>query len=79
MTRVCAVTGKRPLAGNTVSHSNVKKRCRFLPNLHERRFWLESEKRFIKLRVSSKGLKTIDRKGIEAVLADIKAREKGEK
>ncbi len=75
MTRVCAVSGKRPLFGNSVSHSNVKKRRCFLPNLQKHRFWLESEKRFIKLRVSAKGLKTIDKKGIEAVLADIEARE----
>lgn len=76
MSRVCVVTGKRPLFGHSVSHSNIKTKRRFLPNLQEHRFWLESEKRFIKLRVSAKGIKTIDKKGIEAVLADIKKREK---
>lgn len=79
MSQVCQVTGKRPLVGNNVSHSNRKTRRRFIPNLHVRRFWVESEQRFIKLRVSSKGLRIIDKKGIETVLADIKAREKKDK
>ncbi len=77
MSRVCQVTGKRPLSGNNVSHANNKTRRRFLPNLHTRRFWVESEKRFITLKVSNKGLRTIDKKGIELVLQDI--RERGEK
>ncbi|WP_374335837.1 50S ribosomal protein L28 [Methyloversatilis sp.] len=77
MSRVCQVTGKSPMVGNNVSHANNKTKRRFLPNLQQRRFWLESENRFISLRVSTKGLRTIDKKGIEAVLADIRAR--GEK
>lgn len=79
MSRVCQVTGKRPMMGNNVSHANNKTNRRFNPNLQERRFWLESEKRFIKLRVSTKGLKTIDKHGIEKVLKDIKEREKSSK
>jgi large subunit ribosomal protein L28 len=71
------VTGKRPATGNNVSHANNRTRRRFLPNLHTHRFWLESEKRFIKLRVSHKGLRTIDKLGIEKVIADLRAR--GEK
>jgi len=77
MARTCQVTGKRPLAGNNVSHAKNRTRRRFLPNLHQHRFWVESEKRFVKLRVSSKGMRIIDKKGIEQVLADIRAR--GEK
>lgn len=77
MSRVCQVTGKRPLYGNTVSHANNKRRRRFLPNLHTHRFWLEGEKRFVTLRVSTRGLRTIDKVGIEQVLADLRAR--GEK
>jgi len=77
MARTCQVTGKRPLAGNNVSHAKNRTRRRFLPNLHQHRFWVESEKRFFKLRVSSKGMRIIDKKGIEQVLADIRAR--GEK
>ena len=77
MSKVCQVTGKRPITGNNVSHAKNHTRRRFLPNLHTHRFWLESEKRFIKLRVSSNGMRTIDKNGIEAVLADIRAR--GEK
>jgi large subunit ribosomal protein L28 len=76
MSRVCQVTGKSPLVGNKVSHANNKTKRRFNPNLQERRFWLESEKRFIKLRISTKGLRTIDKYGIEKVLEDIKKREK---
>jgi large subunit ribosomal protein L28 len=71
------VTGKRPATGNNVSHANNKTRRRFLPNLHTHRFWLESEKRFVKLRVSHKGLRTIDKLGLEKVVADLRAR--GEK
>lgn len=77
MSRVCQVTGKRPTTGNNVSHSNIKSKRRFLPNLHTHRFWVEGEQRYVKLRTSSKGMRIIDRKGIEAVLAEIRAR--GEK
>ena len=77
MSQVCQVTGKRPLVGNNVSHAHNKTKRRFLPNLHRRRFWVESENRWVKLRVSKKGLRMIDRLGIEKVLQDIKAR--GEK
>lgn len=77
MSRVCQVTGKRPITGHNVSHANNKTKRRFLPNLHAKRFWLESEGRFVKLRVSSKGLRIIDKKGIDAVVADLRAR--GEK
>ena len=73
MSRVCQVTGKRPATGNTVSHANNRKRRRFLPNLHEQRFWLESEKRWVTLRVSSNGLRTVEKRGIEAVVADLRA------
>ncbi len=76
MSRVCEVTGKRPLAGNNVSHANNKTKRRFLPNLQSRRFWIESESRWVRLRVSKKGLRIIDKDGIENVLADIKARNK---
>ena len=76
MSQVCEVTGKRPLYGNNVSHSNRKTRRRFNVNLRERRFWLESEKRFIKLKVSSKGLRIIDKKGVETVIKEIQARRK---
>ncbi|TQV64363.1 MAG: 50S ribosomal protein L28 [Halothiobacillaceae bacterium] len=77
MSRVCQVTGKRPATGNNVSHANNKTRRRFLPNLHHHRFWLESEKRFVRLRVSSKGMRVIDKLGVEQVVADLRAR--GEK
>ena len=77
MSRVCQVTGKRPVAGNNVSHAHNKTRRRFMPNLHSHRFWVESEKRFVKLRVSTHGMRIIDKKGIDAVLEDIRAR--GEK
>ncbi|HKM14713.1 MAG TPA: 50S ribosomal protein L28 [Marinospirillum sp.] len=77
MSMVCQVTGKKPLAGNNVSHSQRKTRRRFLPNLHTHRFWVESQKSFVKLRVSSKGIRTIDKLGIEQVLLDIAKR--GEK
>jgi ribosomal protein L28 len=73
MSRVCQVTGKRPLVGNNVSHANNKTRRRFLPNLHNHRFWVESESRFVRLRVSSKGMRIIDKHGIEKVLADLRA------
>ena len=74
MSKVCQVTGKRPMSGNNVSHANNKTRRRFLPNLHTQRFWLEGEKRFIKLRVSRKGLRIIDKLGIEQVIADLRAK-----
>jgi len=77
MSRVCQVTGKRPITGNNVSHANNRTRRRFLPNLHVHRFWVESEQRFISLRVSCSGMRTIDKKGIDAVLADLRSR--GEK
>ena len=77
MSRVCQVTGKRPATGNTVSHANNKRRRRFLPNLHTQRFWLEDEKRWISLRVSTHALRTIEKKGLAAVLADLRRR--GEK
>ena len=74
MARVCQVTGKRPVTGNNVSHAKNRTRRRFLPNLQQHRFWLESEKRFVSLRVSTKGMRIIDKKGIEQVLEDIRAR-----
>lgn len=77
MSRVCQVTGKRPVTGNNVSHANNKTKRRFLPNLHSKRFWVESEDRWVSLRVSTKGMRIIDKKGIDSVLADIRAR--GEK
>jgi large subunit ribosomal protein L28 len=77
MSRVCQVTGKSPLSGNNVSHAHNKTRRRFLPNLHNHRFWVESENRFVKLRVSSHGMRIIDKKGIDEVLKEIRAR--GEK
>jgi large subunit ribosomal protein L28 len=77
MSRVCQVTGKKPALGNHVSHANNKTRRRFLPNLHHRRFWVESENRWVSLRVSQAGLRTIDKKGIDVVLAGLRAR--GEK
>lgn len=76
MSRVCEVTGKAPMVGNNVSHANNKTKRRFLPNLQSRRFWIESESRWVRLRVSKKGLRIIDKKGIEEVLADIKTRNK---
>lgn len=77
MSRVCQVTGKKPQTGNNVSHAKNRTRRRFLPNLQTHRFWVESEKRFVKLRVSTKGMRIIDKCGIESVLTDIRAR--GEK
>jgi large subunit ribosomal protein L28 len=74
MSRVCQITGKRPASGNTVSHANNRRRRRFLPNLHTQRFWLEGEKRWISLRVSGNGLRTIDKNGIEAVVAELRGR-----
>ena len=77
MARICQVTGKRPMSGNNVSHAKNRTRRRFLPNLHFHRFWVESEKRFIRLRLTSKGMRIIDKKGIDVVLTDMRAR--GEK
>ncbi len=74
MSRVCQVTGKRPATGNNVSHAHNKTRRRFLPNLHHHRFWVASENRWVRLRVSAKGLKIIDKLGIDQVLADIRSR-----
>ena len=74
MARVCQVTGKGALSGNNVSHANNKTKRRWLPNLHDRRFWVASENRWIQLRVSSHGLRTIDKRGIDAVLADLRGR-----
>lgn len=74
MARVCQVTGKGPITGNNVSHANNKTRRRFLPNLQTRRFWVESENRWVRLRVSASALRTIDKNGIDAVLADLRAR-----
>ena len=73
MARVCDVTGKKPIRGNYVSHANNKTRRRFLPNLHSRRFWVESENRWVRLRVSSAALRLIDKNGIDAVLANLRA------
>lgn len=77
MAKVCQVTGKRPVTGNNVSHANNKTRRRFLPNLQSHRFWVESENRFIKLRLTASGIRLIDKKGIDTVLADMRSR--GEK
>ena len=77
MSRQCQVTGKRTVTGNNVSHAMNKTRRRFMPNLHERRFWVASENRWVKLRVSTKALRTIDKNGIDAILADL--RKQGEK
>ena len=73
MSRVCQITGKRPSTGNKVSHSNIKKRRRFLPNLHTQRFWLETEKRWVSLRVSGNGLRTIEKKGIDVIVSELRA------
>jgi len=77
MSRVCQVTGKRPMSGNNVSHAKNRTRRRFLPNLHTHRFWVESENRFVRLRLSAKGMRIIDKLGIDTVLTDIRSR--GEK
>ncbi len=72
MSRTCQITGKRTVFGNNVSHAHNKTRRRFMPNLHYRRFWVESENRWVRLRVSRKGLRIIDKNGIDAVLADLR-------
>ena len=74
MARVCQVTGKAPMVGNIVSHANNKTKRRFLPNLQYRRIWVESENRWVRLRVSNAGLRVIDKNGIDVVLADLRAR-----
>ena len=74
MSRVCQVTGKKPMAGNNVSHAKNRTRRRFEPNLHTHRFWVETEKKFVKLRVSAKGMRIIDKKGLATVLADLRDR-----
>ena len=74
MARVCQVTGKAPMVGNNVSHANNKTKRRFLPNLQRRKFWLESENRWIRLRLTNAALRTIDKNGIEVVLAGLRAR-----
>ncbi len=77
MARVCQITGKSPMVGNNVSHANNRTKRRFLPNLQRRRFWIESENRWINLRLTTNALRTIDKNGIDVVLADLRA--KGEK
>jgi large subunit ribosomal protein L28 len=77
MARVCQVTGKKPMVGNNVSHANNKTKRRFLPNLQNRRFWVESENRWVRLRLTNNALRTIDKNGIDTVLAEMRAR--GEK
>jgi large subunit ribosomal protein L28 len=77
MSKVCQITGKRPMSGNNVSHAKNRTRRRFEPNLQSHRFWVESEKRFVKLRVSTKGMRIIDKHGIESVLEGMRTR--GEK
>jgi large subunit ribosomal protein L28 len=74
MARVCQVTGKRPMVGNNVSHANNRTKRRFLPNLQYRRFWVESENRWVRLRLTNSALRTIDKLGIDTVLADLRAR-----
>ena len=75
MSRVCQVTGKGPVTGNKVSHANNKTRRRFLPNLQHHRFWVETENRFVRLRLSAKGMRVIDKRGIDTVLAELRARD----
>ena len=74
MARVCQITGKGPMVGNNVSHANNKTKRRFMPNLQYRRFWVESENRWVRLRITSAGLRLIDKKGIDAILVDLRAR-----
>jgi large subunit ribosomal protein L28 len=76
MAKKCPITGKGPLVGNNVSHANNKTKRRYLPNLQRKRFWLESQKRFIRIRVSTRGIRMIDKYGIEAVLQDMKLRDR---
>jgi large subunit ribosomal protein L28 len=74
MSKVCQVTGKRPITGNNVSHAKNHTKRRFLPNLHTHRFWVEAEKRFVSLRLTAKGMRIIDKRGIDAVLAEVRSR-----
>ena len=74
MSRVCQVTGKGPVTGNNISHAQNKTRRRFLPNLQHHRFWVETENRFVRLRVSAKGMRIIDKRGIDTVLSELRAR-----
>jgi large subunit ribosomal protein L28 len=74
MSRVCEITGKKPAVGNRVSHANNKKRRRFLPNLHTQRFWVETEKRWVSLRLSANGMRTVEKKGIEKVVEELRAK-----
>ena len=74
MARVCVVTGKKPMVGNNVSHANNRTKRRFLPNLQYRRFWVESENRWVRMRLSNAALRTIDKNGIDAILVDLRAR-----
>jgi large subunit ribosomal protein L28 len=74
MSKVCQITGKKPMVGHNVSHANNKTKRRFLPNLHTHRIWVDSERRWVKLRISSNGLRTIDKLGIDTVLKDLRAR-----
>ncbi|BGI50802.1 MAG: 50S ribosomal protein L28 [Arsenophonus endosymbiont of Ceratovacuna japonica] len=76
MSRICQITGKRPMSGNNRSHAMNATKRRFLPNLHYHRFWIESEKRFVKLRLSTKGMRIIDKRGIDTVLSELKDRNK---
>ncbi len=77
MARVCKITGKKPMVGNNVSHANNKTKRRFLPNLQVRRLWVESEQRWVRLRLTNAALRTIDKKGLDVVLAELRA--EGEK
>ena len=74
MARVCQVTGKGPMVGNNVSHANNKTKRRFLPNLQDRRFWVESENRWVRLRISNAALRLIDKVGIDQIVADLRAK-----
>ncbi len=74
MAKVCVVTGKKPMAGNNVSHANNRTRRRFMPNLQSRRFWVEAENRWVRLRVTASAIRLIDKLGIDVVLADLRAR-----
>ena len=74
MARVCQVTGKKPMTGNNVSHANNRTKRRFMPNLQYRRFWVESENRWVRMRLTNAALRTIDKVGIDVVLADLRAR-----
>jgi len=73
MARVCEITGKRPMVGNNVSHANNKTKRRFLPNLQNRRVWVESENRWVSLRITAAGMRTLEKRGVDAVLADLRA------